>query len=136
MYKDEIMTNKVLIVAECDPGWFDANTDWRMWHHLARAFGAQLSFIPQDMPLTAGVGALRDRRIVLVDEEGEYKHTEYEWPERVALVFGRSGRRLRPMFPREDSIRIETPAPVSLFGVEAAAIVLAHQYESNCIDGC
>lgn len=63
--------------------------------------------------------------IVLLDEEGEHDHDSFAWPEKTALVAGRTSTRLTYQVPGYTSVRIDTPHKVSLFGVQAAAIVLA-----------
>lgn len=113
------MTAKV--IAFRDDGWMSPNTDRRMWDHLCRAYGVELQMVNtwEDAEVP------EDYKVVLVDELGESLVGDFAYPkENAAYVFGRSQLSLPAVTVGDYVLRINTPNPISFFGVSAAAIVL------------
>lgn len=108
------------LIAYAEPTWLDAKTDHRMWDQLARAYGGTSMVWGEHYPPPTQ-GAL-----VLVDQRGKVSLSEFVHPPHCTYVFGRTGmNRMLEEVAHDHSIRIDTPNPISLFGVSAAAIVLA-----------
>lgn len=108
------------LVAFREKRWLDQRTEHAMWSHLARAYGADLQLLENLSEMDCDPNA----QIIVVDEEGSVVLSDYEHPENAVYVFGRSQQRLLPLFDDVDSVRIDTPNPISLFGVVAAGIVM------------
>jgi len=109
------------VVAFAESTWMDPKTDRRMWNQLGRAYGVTTSLWDQWDPPDDAQSA-----VVLVDQRGATPLTEFEHPVEATYVFGRTGmNRMLQEIQHDHSVRIDTPHPISLFGISAAAIVLA-----------
>jgi hypothetical protein len=111
----------VKIIAFYEDHWMAPGTDFAQWDHLCRSFGAELqmirnwseAIIPEGYP------------IIIADEEGTQESRVFDHPTDAVYVFGRSCQNLLVALPSCDyTIRIDTPEPISMFGVNAAAIIL------------
>lgn len=111
------------IIAYYDDGWFDSDvTDFRMWDHLCRAYGVELQMIRNWDEAIIPDGA----KIYAVDEEGEMSLEEHTIDMNGVYVFGRTHLDLlKEIDNYEQSIRIDTPNAISLFGIVAAGILLS-----------
>lgn len=117
------LNSPVNIIAFRDDGWMPPNTDYRMWDHICRAYGADLQMVRywEEAELPEGY------KVVLVDEAGTDVVGDFEYPEKASYVFGRTHLSLPASVPGDDFdyvLRINTPRPISFFGVSAVAIVL------------
>jgi len=103
---------------------FSHNVDYKMWEQLALAYGAEVQIIGDWNEAVIPDG----HKIVLVESEGAEEITTFTHPENVVYVFGRTSLDIHGLIPHDCSngecVRIDTPNPNGLFGVEAAAIVL------------
>ncbi len=111
----------IRIVAHREAKWMDRRADSSQWDQLARAYEAELQLINDDDLYTTV-----DTTVVVVDEEGVTEIESFQHPDDATYIFGRTGMSVMN-FPHDVSVRIDTPQPKSLFGVEAAAIVLQHR---------
>ena len=114
------MTSKV--VAWQEHTWLDLATERRMWKQLIRAY--QFDF---DMLSPDAFFPHQDLPVVVVDEEGVEELEDFQHPIYATYVFGRTGQSLMCL-PHEASVRITYPGHHSLFGMQAAAIVLSDWY--------
>lgn len=114
------------IVAFKEHGWFGGDdgsiTEWRLWDHLCRAYGVSLQLVD----VWEDIHVPPNSDLVVVDEEGVglLEDLDRVSADDSIYVFGRTGLSLMG-YPHNRSIRIATPNPICLFGVEAAAIVLS-----------
>ncbi len=111
-------------VAYREHTWLDAKADRAQWRQLIRAFGHEntdLQMITEwDDSIAGGLP------VVLLDQEGTRPLNGFVHPAACCYVFGRTGmNHLMEEVPHDFSVCIDTPHPISLFGVTAAAIVLA-----------
>lgn len=110
----------MLIIAHHDDGWLDWDTDRGQWYHLCRAYGVDFQLV-RDWSEAKPSG-----RVYLVDESGETPLHEHNVDPDGTYVFGRTHLDLfKAGVPHHGSVYIDTPNPVSMFGVSAASIVLA-----------
>lgn len=107
------------LIAYRESTWFDRQTDFRQWDHLARAYGAEMTLLEQTESPDP------KRTLIVVDETGETSLQDFEHPQECDYLFGRTGLNDLPsVYPFARSIHIETLVAISLFGVCAASIVL------------
>lgn len=111
------------VIAWYDDGWFDSDvTDRCMWDHLCRAYGIGLQMIREWSEAVVPEGSC----IYLIDEDGAVKMSDHIIDPSGVYVFGRTHLNLlREVGNHEVSIRIDTPNPISLFGVVAAAMLFS-----------
>lgn len=108
-----------MIIAFREKGWFDKRTDYRMWDHLCRAFGQEFQMVSEWSEATA------KGPIVVLEQTGDTNLEKFIHPSICTYVFGRTGlNNLSKQIPYATPVKIATENPISLFGVEAAAIVL------------
>lgn len=107
-----------MIIAYAEPSWFnEPKIEHRLWDHLCRAYGIGFRLIEEWPEL--------DGHIVVFDQAGEQNLTEFIHPEDCIYVFGRTGLNdLHKLISCDVSVRIDTPKPISLFGICAASMVL------------
>lgn len=111
-----------MIVGFKEKNWFNPRTDFALWNQLCRAYNEEFSWYSDWIPQP-------DSPIVVFDEDGDTKLKDFIHPPNATYVFGRTAQyRLQDIVLCEYSVRIETPKQHSLFGVEAAAIMLAHKW--------
>lgn len=110
------------IVAYYDDGWFDHQvTDFRMWDHLCRAYDVDLEMVHH----WKEVKSQTDKPIYIFIENGTIPLVEFDLDPEGIYVFGRTALDLASEVKSyKESIRIETPKEISLFGVVAAAIFI------------
>lgn len=110
----------IKIVAHREAKWMDSRADHTQWHQLTRAYGAELQLIDDD-DLYDTIGT-----VVVVDQEGVIEIEDFTHTDDATYIFGRTNMSLMA-FTHDTSVRIDTPNSISLFSVEAAAIVLQHR---------
>lgn len=109
------------IIAFAEDGWFGPRSDFALWDQLTRAFGVELQIVRRWDEAVVPEGSV----VVLLDEAGETELAEYEHPRDAVYVFGNSGFDRFQVTGADEVVRIETPEPIPMFGVTAAALVLA-----------
>ncbi len=109
------------VAAFKEPTWMEGMTDFRLWRTVTRAYGAELKLLDPDDPLIFAP----DEFVVVVDQQGKQDLEGFVHPANCVYVFGRTARNDLMEIPHGDSIVINYPGSVSLFGFQAAAIVLA-----------
>ncbi len=108
------------VIAFRDDGWMSPNTDYRMWDHLCRAYGAELQMVSSwdDAEYPKGFD------VILVDQLGDDVLGSFVHPRNGVYLFGRTSMNLPSIMDGDHVLQIVTPNPISMFGVSAAAIVL------------
>ncbi len=115
--------------------WLVRNSDRQQWNHLVNAF--ECSFELYDLNGFVWDDAEHNPDglpVYVFDETGERSlltPDEFQHPIDAIYVFGITGTDVTKVVPDEsttETIRVDTPQAVSLWGVETAAIALGHRY--------
>jgi hypothetical protein len=106
-----------------------------MWNHLTNAYGHEYKlYRPTGFTWNDVTHNPDGWPVYLFDESGTdtlYPPAAFQHPTNALYIFGITGMDITAVVPpasRDGVIKITTPNPVSFWGCEAAAIVLAHRY--------
>lgn len=109
----------VKVIAFYEKGWLPHRTDRRMWDHLCRAYGAELQMVESWDEAEIPEG----HTLVVFDQAGTPMN-DFKHPKDAVYAFGRSRLSLASVAEADHVISIETPNPISLFGISAGSIAL------------
>ena len=109
----------VKVIALYDAGWLPNRTDRRMWDHLCRAYGAELQMVESWDEAEIPEG----HALIVFDQIGT-PMSDFKHPKDAVYAFGRSRLSLAYVAEAVHVISIETPNPISLFGISAGSIAL------------
>lgn len=112
----------VKIIAFREDSWFVPATEYQIFNHLANAYGAELqmireweeAIIPTNIP------------IIVCDEIGTEESHTFKHPQDAVYIFGRThmaGSTLISLANPSNIIKIITPNPVCLWGIQVAAMI-------------
>ena len=114
----------VKLIAFYEDCWMPPGTDSAQYSHLARAFGCEFQMIRAWEEAVVPEG----HTVVVCDETGLAESRTYAHPTDAVYVFGRSAQDVMGAVPHAISIRVDTPATISLFGISAASIILQDRF--------
>lgn len=115
----------IKIVAFKERTWMPEITDFRQWDHLCRSYGAELQMVTDFHEIIIP----NNHKIVILDEPSETNLEDFEHPEDVVYVFGRTGLNdLAEKFKSDYQVKINYEPNIPLFGIASGAIVLYDRY--------
>jgi len=116
---------KLIVFREVFAG-ISEKADHLMFSQLARAYDADLQMIRSWNEAVIPEGY----EVILVEENGKQELETFIHPKNAVYVIGRAGLNIHTIIPHncaKECVRIDTPKPVCLFGISAAAIVLSRR---------
>ena len=128
----------VRVVGLWEFGWFAPITEQNLWQFPLREFGVTEWIMCPETGLPGVVqaadvtDALDDRPAVFLDENGEFPLDEFDHPDDVTYVFGKSGRSvLSAMRPDDVSVRVSTPTGQGMMWAHQTLVVVLHDREAK-----
>ena len=128
----------VRVVGLWEFGWFAPITEQYLWEFPLREFGVSEwimipeSGIPKVHEVSDVADALDDRPAVFLDEKGDVLLDDFEHPDDVIYVLGKSGRSvLSEMRPDDVSVRVPTPTGQGRLWAHQALAIALHDREAK-----